>query len=73
MLKIISIIQIVVATLIVVAILMQNKGSGAGAVFGGGGGVTHTRRGAEKWLHYSTIALVTIFVALGIISLIIQN
>jgi len=73
MLKILSIIQIVVATLIMVAILMQNKGSGAGAVFGGGGGVTHTRRGAEKWLHYSTIALVTAFVALGIVSLIIQN
>jgi len=73
MLKIISIIQIVIALLVVVAILMQNKGSGAGAVFGGGGGVTHTRRGAEKWLHYSTVALVVSFVILGVISLIIQG
>ena len=73
MLKIISTVQIVIAVLVIVAILMQNKGSGAGAVFGGGGGVTHTRRGAEKWLHYSTIALVVSFVALGIVSLLLQS
>jgi len=70
--KIISIVQIIVATLIIITILMQSRGSGAGAVFGGGGGVQYTRRGAEKFLHISTIVLLVIFVLLGIVSLIVQ-
>jgi len=73
MLKIINFAQIIVSLLIITTILLQNKGSGVGAVFGGGGGVAHTRRGADKWLFYSTIVLGALFVLLGIASLIVQN
>lgn len=73
MLQAISIIQIVISILIIAFILMQNKSSGAGAVFGGGGGVAHTKRGAEKWLHISTVVLVVVFIALSLVSLVLQT
>jgi protein translocase SecG subunit len=65
--------QIVIAILVIAVILMQNRGSGVSAVFGGGESVTHTKRGAEKWLFNATIALVLLFIALGVVSLILQN
>lgn len=74
MLKIINFAQIIVSVLIIAVILMQHKGAGIGAVFGGGdGNVFHTKRGPEKWLFYSTITLVVLFIALGIANLIIQQ
>ncbi|MEK7167987.1 MAG: preprotein translocase subunit SecG [Patescibacteria group bacterium] len=58
---IIDIIQIISAVLLVIAILMQNRGSGLGAAFGGGGDVYHAKRGMEKTLFNITIALAIIF------------
>lgn len=72
--KIISFAQIVVAVIVIALILLQNKGSGLGAVFGGGdGNVFHTKRGPEKWLFYGTITAVALFVALSIASLLIRK
>jgi protein translocase SecG subunit len=74
MLKIINFAQIVISVFLIAVILMQNKGAGMSAVFGGGdGNVFHTKRGAEKWLFYATIILVVLFIGLGIASLIIQK
>jgi len=51
---------------------MQNRGSGVSAIFGGGsGGGYRTKRGLEKGLHIFTIILVILFVAVGVINLII--
>lgn len=59
-----NIFQIVLGILLVVTILMQQKGTGLGAAFGGGGNVYHTKRGAEKVLHTATIIFAVIFFGL---------
>jgi len=61
------IVQIVLGILIVVSILLQNRGEGIGELFGGSGGGEHfrSRRGLESFLYYGTIALVVIFAALS--------
>jgi preprotein translocase subunit SecG len=69
MLKIINFAQIVVSVILVVLILLQNKGSGLSSVFGGEGSIAHTKRGPEKWVFYGTIVGVVIFVVLGVVNL----
>ncbi len=65
--------QIVVSVLLVAAILFQQSEAGLGSAFGGGqtGGIAHTKRGSEKVLFYSTIALAIAFVVLALLSLFI--
>ena len=53
--------QAVLGTLLIVTILLQAKGAGLGAAFGGEGNVYHSRRGAEKKLHQITIMLAILF------------
>ena len=62
----IKIAQIVIAVLLMVAILMQNRGAGLGGVFGGSGGVYLTKRGLEKKLFIVTIILAAIFILLSL-------
>jgi len=62
----IKIIQIIVAILLMIAILMQNRGAGLGGVFGGTGGVYLTKRGLEKKLFIATIVLAAIFILLSL-------
>lgn len=64
--NVLIIIHIVVSILLCLAILVQNKGGGLGAVFGGGGEFHSTKRGAEKFLHNSTILLTGLFVFLAV-------
>ncbi|MFA5023875.1 MAG: preprotein translocase subunit SecG [Patescibacteria group bacterium] len=61
-----KIVQIIVAVLLMVAILMQNRGAGLGGVFGGTGGVYLTKRGLEKKLFIATIVLAVIFILLSL-------
>jgi preprotein translocase subunit SecG len=63
--------QLIVSLLLVTAILLQQKGTGLGATFGGGGEVYHSRRGIEKNLFYATIVLAILFIGIAIFSLII--
>lgn len=59
-----NILQIILAILLAASILMQAKGSDVGAAFGGGGSaIQHTKRGAEKFLFWSTIILAALFFA----------
>jgi len=67
---ILNIIQIVVSVLLMLAILIQNRGTGLGAAFGGEGNIYRTKRGAEKILHIATIVLVVIFMATAFLNLI---
>jgi protein translocase SecG subunit len=62
---ILTIIDMVVMVLLIIAIALQNKSSGLSSVFGGGGVIT-TRRGTEKWLFYATIVLAVLFPALSL-------
>lgn len=58
---ILNIAQIVLAVLLVAAILLQARGTGLGAAFGGGGNVYRTKRGAEKKLFQLTIVIAILF------------
>lgn len=65
--------EMVVVALLVTTILLQQKGSGLGAVFGGGDNIYATKRGAEKFIFISSIVLSVIFLGLGIASFVIQK
>jgi protein translocase SecG subunit len=71
--KAINIAQIVVSVLLMVSILLQNRGSGLSAAFGGDFGGYYTKRGLEKFLLYFSIVLSTAFLGLSIASFIISN
>lgn len=65
--------QIAVSVLLIVTILLQARGTGLGAAFGGEGNVYRTKRGVEKVLFYSTIVLSVIFFGLALASLIFSR
>ncbi|MEI8072652.1 MAG: preprotein translocase subunit SecG [Candidatus Saccharibacteria bacterium] len=57
-----SIISVISSIILIVAILLQNQGSGLGAAFGGDAGFYRTKRGAERTLFVVTIVLAIVFV-----------
>lgn len=65
------IIQMILSVLLVAAILLQQRGSGLGAAFGGGGDVFRTKRGVEKILHYATIGLAMLFFGNAILTVLL--
>jgi len=64
-----NIVQIIVALLLITTILLQNRGSGLGAAFGGEGNVYMAKRGAEKTIFILSIILAFIFLAIGVVRL----
>jgi len=66
---IISLIQILIAILLIAAILFQQRGSGLSSAFGGGGGVYYQKRGMEKMLLWATIILAGLFMGVALIRL----
>ncbi len=58
--------EVLSGSLMIAAILLQQRGSGLGNTFGGGGQLYAVRRGAEKALFTATIILSVIFFASGI-------
>lgn len=58
---ILSIAQVALAVLLVASILLQARGTGLGASFGGEGNVYRTKRGVEKRLFQATIVLAILF------------
>ena len=69
---ILQIATIVSAVLMVIAILLQQRGASLGAGFGGSGELYTTRRGLDKSLFEVTIFLAVIFVLSIIASLVLQ-
>ncbi len=67
--NILFIIQIIVSILLVLLVLLQAKGVGLSATFGGEGGFYRTKRGFEKLVFILTIVFGIIFVAVSLISL----
>jgi protein translocase SecG subunit len=51
--------------------LLQQRGSGLGAAFGGEATVFRTKRGLEKILFYVTVALGCLFVGLAVLNLLV--
>lgn len=70
--RLIPIAQIVVSGLLVTTILLQQKGAGLSAAFGGEGGITAGRRGAEKGLFITTIVLSVIFLGLALANFLVR-
>ncbi len=66
---VISLIQIILGILLVLVIIIQQKGSGLGSAFGGDMSFYRTKRGAEKLLFYSTIVIAVLFVLSSLIGL----
>ena len=64
-----NIIQIIIACLLIITILLENRGSGLGAAFGGEGNVYMAKRGAEKIIFILSIIFATLFLATGVIRL----
>ncbi len=58
--------QVIVAILLMIAILLQNKGAGLSGVFGGSGDVYMAKRGLEKKLFNLTIILAIIFIGVSL-------
>ena len=51
-----TVLQGIFAVLLIISILMQSRGTGLGAGFGGDGNVYRTKRGIEKRLQTASIA-----------------
>lgn len=63
--------QIIVAILLIILILLQERSSGLSGILGGSeGSVYQTRRGLEKLIFYSTIVLIVLFIGLALFKLI---
>jgi len=63
--------QIIVPVLLIVLILLQQRGTALGSVFGGEGGFYLKRRGIEKKIFWSTVALAVSFLVISLLNLIV--
>lgn len=69
--SVLFLIQIILAVLLILVIIIQQKGAGLGSTFGGEMSFYRTRRGAEKLLYWSTWILAAGFIAVSILGLLI--
>lgn len=69
--QLLKITQVIIAILLMITILMQNRGSGLSGIFGGGGNVYRTKRGIEKTLFISTIILAILFFAASLANVVL--
>lgn len=70
---ILQIVMLVSAVLMVLAILLQQRGASLGAGFGSSGELYTTRRGLDKSLFEFTIFMAVVFVMSILIGLILPN
>lgn len=67
--KFIFIIQIMVPSLLIVLILLQQRGTALGGAFGGGGESYSKRRGLEKKIFWTTVVLGALFIGVSLLNL----
>ena len=60
--------QIIVSAALIVAILLQARGTGLSGTFGGDSAVYRSRRGIERRLWQFTIALLVLFVLFALVA-----
>lgn len=68
---ILDILQLVLAILLIVFILLQQRGSGLGAAFGGSSNIYSSKRGVEKTLFNITIGLAVVFFIASFLNLVV--
>lgn len=64
-----NIIQLASAIVLIVIVLLQQKGSGLSGVFGGSSNIYSTKRGVDKILHYGTVVIACIFFGISLLRL----
>mgnify|MGYP000409074625 CR=1 FL=1 len=71
--KILPYVEIVLSVILILAILLQQSGSGMGALGGGDdSSFHHTRRGFEKFLFYLSIVCGVLFALSAFLAIIIK-
>ncbi len=73
MVQIINIIQIAISVLLIISILLQQRGSGSSAIMGGGSASYYTKRGFEKTLYTGSIVLAILFIIASLVNIIVQK
>lgn len=66
-----AVVQIIISVLLIAAILLQQRGTGLSATFGGEGNIYRTKRGLEKIIFAATIVLAVIFFVLALLNIIL--
>ncbi len=69
--SILNIAQFIAAALLVTCVLLQARGSGLGAAFGGEGNVYRTKRGVEKRLFQATIVFAILFFGIALANVLV--
>lgn len=64
--------QIVLSILLMVAVLLQQKGSGIGMAFGGSSNIYSTKRGIDQFLFRATIVLACLFFGIALLRVILS-
>ncbi len=67
---ILTVIQIISAIVLIVSVLLQQKGSGLGAAFGGTSNIYSTKRGIDKVLLYTTVVVSIVFFGVSLVRLV---
>lgn len=71
MFQYLSFAQIIIAVILTVLILLQQRGTALGSAFGGEGGFYATRRGVQKKIFWATIIFSFLFIGLALLNLIV--
>lgn len=61
--------QTAVSVILIILIVMQQRGTALGSAFGGGGEFYSAKRGIQKKIYYATIAVAALFTILSILDL----
>ncbi|MBI5139406.1 preprotein translocase subunit SecG [Candidatus Nomurabacteria bacterium] len=66
--------QIILSVVLILSILLQQSGAGAGGALGGGdaGSFHHTRRGFEKFLFFLSIICAILFALSALLAIIVK-
>jgi preprotein translocase subunit SecG len=65
--------QVAVSIALIASVLLQARGAGLGAAFGGDSSVYRSRRGIEKRLFQFTIVLAVLFIAFSLANYILRS
>ncbi|OGH16692.1 MAG: preprotein translocase subunit SecG [Candidatus Levybacteria bacterium RIFCSPHIGHO2_02_FULL_40_18] len=68
---IITVVEMLIGILLIVSIILQQRGTQAGVVFGGSSQTYRSKKGIEKVLFYSTITLAGLFAGFSILGALI--
>jgi len=64
--------QIVISVLLVISILLQQRGAGGSGLFGGTGEAYQQRRGIERFMFIATVILAVLFMVSALANLILK-